>query len=101
MGCSSIENGKNSIKKLRRLSQRLIKGLLRQISKYFSHHDSLFVDSAGFAVHKMGDAFLDDPAPVDFGVVVVVADVMGEHFVEAMPSARSPCNSTVCWPFKW
>ena len=84
MGCSSIENGKNSIKKLRRLSQRLIKDLLRQISKYFSHHDSLFVDGAGFAVQEMGDAFLDDPAPVDFGVAVVVAHIMGEHFVVAV-----------------
>ena len=39
------------------------------------------MDGAGFAVHKMGDAFLDDPAPVDFGVAVVVAHIMGEHFV--------------------
>ena len=42
---------------------------------------SLYMNSVGFAVHEMGDAFLDDPAPVDFGVAVVVAHIMGEHFV--------------------
>ena len=56
----------------------------RDFEQVLTHHDSLFVDGAGFAVEEMGDAFLDDPAPVNFGVAVVVAHIMGEHFVVAV-----------------